>query len=119
MGQLTLSPLQKKHYKEIKRLFSQSDSQAITLDYKDHVRMQETLSLLELLGYIRDINADGGYIYFQVADFKDFEKWHKDKQHEEMMLSRREWSIAIVSALLGAIVGLLPTIIPIIKGFIK
>ena len=47
-----------------------------------------------------------------LSDFLDgcdkIEVWHKDRMREEKKLSFREWRIAIVSAVIGAIIGLLP-----------
>ena len=37
-------------------------------------------------------------------------------EDEKKMLSRREWLIAIISALIGALVGLIPTIVQVFQG---
>ena len=37
-------------------------------------------------------------------------------EKEQKKISQREWKIAIISTVLGALVGLLPTIIPIIAN---
>ena len=110
MGVSTLSKLQMEQYKEIVRLFA--DKRSINLNDVDAVRMAETLAILCHLGYIRKINIDGGNMFMKIGEFKDFDAWHKDRVREERQLSRREWKIAIISAAVGALIGLLPTIIP-------
>lgn len=110
MGASTLSKLQMEQYQEIVSRFGSDWS--ITLEEKDAVRMKETLAILELLGYIQRIDVFGGVIFQKIGDFKDFDAWHKDRIREERQLTRREWRIAIVSAAIGAFIGLLPTIIP-------
>ena len=109
MGNLTLSNLQKKQYAEIKEKFSESD--VINLVDTDVIRFKEVLFLLESLGYIQDMEIDNGNIYRRIGNFSDFEAWHKDQEKEERQLSTREWKIAIVSAIVGAAVGLIPTIV--------
>lgn len=110
MGASTLSKLQMEQYKEIVERFS-TDS-TIMLEHKDEVRMRETLTILCALGYLQQIPINGVACYTKIGEFKDFDAWHKDKIREERQLSRREWRIAIVSAAIGAFIGLLPTIIP-------
>ncbi len=47
-----------------------------------------------------------GKTYFELK-----QQYEKEKKH----LSRREWKIAIISAILGGLIGLIPTIIEWIK----
>ena len=121
MGASTLSKLQMEQYKEIVKLFA--DKQSINLNDVDAVRMAETLAILCHLGYIRKINIDGGNMFMKIGEFKDFDAWHKDRVREERQLSRREWRIAIISALVGGFVGLIPfvisTVIPWITTLLK
>lgn len=121
MGTSTLSKLQMEQYKEIVNRFGAAPS--ITLSDRDAIRMGETIAILEMLGYIRKIEVYGGIILAKLGEFSDFDAWHKDKVREERQLSRREWRIAIVSAVLGAAIGLIPFIIndviPKIKMFSK
>jgi hypothetical protein len=112
MGASTLSKLQMEQYKEIVKRFA--DKRSINLNDVDAVRMAETLAILCHLGYIRKIDINGGNMFTKIGEFKDFDAWHKDRVREERQLSRREWRIAIVSAAIGAFIGLLPTIIPLI-----
>ena len=114
MGNLTLSSLQKKQYAEIKEKFAESDM--INLDDTDAIRLKEVLFLLESLGYIQDMKIDNGNVYRRMGNFSDFEAWHKDRKKEERQLSTREWKIAIVSAIVGAAVGQIPTIVQWLQG---
>lgn len=114
MGNLTLSKLQKKQYAEIKEKFSESD--IINLNDTDAIRLREVLLLLESLGYIQDMEIDNGNIFRRMGNFSDFEAWHKDQEKEERQLSTREWKIAIVSAIIGAVIGLIPTIVQWLGG---
>ena len=123
MGNMTLSKLQMKQYEEIKQKFNETNKNSISITDEDDVRLKEVLTLLIQLGYIFDIELDNANIYMKKGDFKDFEKWHKDKVKEERKLSSREWKIAIISAITGAVIGLLPSIfqdfIPWIKTIIS
>lgn len=111
MGKLTFSPLQKKQYQEIKKLFADSDGY-INLSDEDHVRLNDVLLILAAKGYVCPMNVDGANIYSREADFQHFEEWHKDLEREEKKLSAREWKIAIVSALIGLIPFIITTVIP-------
>ena len=48
--------------------------------------------------------------------YKQQRKLKAKYEKEQKKLSQREWKIAIISAVLGGLVGLLPTIIPIIAN---
>ena len=111
MGKLTFSPLQKKQYQEIKKLFAESDGY-INLSDDDNVRLNDVLLILAAKGYICPMNVDGANMYSKEADFQQFEEWHKDREREEKKLSVREWKIAIVSALIGLIPFIITTVIP-------
>lgn len=115
MGNLTFSKLQKKQYNEIKNRFSETEGM-IYLSDEDDIRMKEVLVFLEIKGYIRSFEIDGIKAYRRMSDFKSFDDWHKDQEREERKMSAREWKIAIVSAVVGAAVGLIPffasTVIP-------
>lgn len=111
MGKLSFSPLQKKQYQEIKKLFAESGSY-INLSDDDNVRLNDVLLILAAKGYICPMNVDGANMYSKEADFQHFEEWHKDQEREEKKLSVREWKIAIVSALIGLIPFIITTVIP-------
>lgn len=111
MGKLAFSPLQKKQYQEIKKLFAESDGY-INLSDEDNVRLNDVLLILAAKGYIYPMNVDGANMYSKEADFQYFEEWHKDQEREEKKLSVREWKIAIVSALIGLIPFIITKVIP-------
>ena len=110
MGNMTLSKLQKVQYKEIVQTFG--DNQTIMLEETDYVRLRETLVILEMLGYIREIEIDNAYMFQKIGNFSDFDAWHKDKVREERQLSSREWKIGIICALIGLIPFIVTTVIP-------
>lgn len=118
MGQLTLSKLQYKQYKEIKDKFSASEGM-IYLSDDDAVRLQEVLTLLEFKGYIREFQIDGTNAYRRMASFDSFDAWHKDQQREERKLSAREWKIGLIGALIGLIPFIVSDVIPWIAEIIK
>ena len=121
MGEMTLSKLQKKQYQEIVNRFG--TEKFINFEDEEYVRLGETLHILEALGYLRHIEINGGNAFVRIGRFEDFDEWHKDKEEEERQLSCREWRIAIVSAVIGAVIGLIPfissTVIPWIKELLK
>jgi hypothetical protein len=98
----------KKQYKKLKPLL---DGDGLELSDEDKLRCQDALQLLELRGYIRDMEVDGANLYLQMAEWDGFEDWLDEMIKESNRLSRREWTIAIVSAVIGAAIGLIPTII--------
>ena len=105
MGKLTLSKLQMKQYHEIKERFATEKRIGISDD--EWVRLRDVLILLELKGYIRELEVANTNAFERIGNFEDFEAWHKDRVREERKLSRREWKIAIVSAIIGAVIGLI------------
>ena len=110
----TLSKLQEQQYAEIKEIFK--DQTLVDISDEDDIRMRSVLQLLEEQGYIQDMKINGGNVYRKMGNFSDFETWHKDQKREERKLNRREWRIAIVSAIIGAAIGLIPTIIQWLGG---
>ena len=51
------------------------------------------------------------FVLHQSIHLEDIEKWAKEQDKSQKWLSRREWLIAIVSAVSGAVIGLIPTIV--------
>lgn len=50
-------------------------------------------------------------MYLKQAELDGFGDWLDEMIKESNRMSRREWTIAIVSAAIGAAIGLIPTII--------
>lgn len=113
LERMTLSKFQLVQYREIVKRFS--DNKTMMLNETDYVRLKEVLLYLQIIGYIEYVDIDNTYMFRRIGDFSDFEKWHKEKVREERKFSLREWKIAIISALIGGIVGLIPTVINLIK----
>lgn len=106
---ITLTKRQYKQYVEIKNAFE--NQRIIGISDVDYVRLKDVLVLLEMLEYIRPIEIDNTNAYRLIGNFKDFEAWHKDMIREARKITKREWRIAIISAIVGAIIGLIPTVV--------
>lgn len=110
MGEMTLSKLQKKHYREIVKRFD--NKSFANFEDEEYVRFGETLRILEVLGYISHMEINGGNAFVKIGRFEDFDEWHKDKEREERRMSSREWRIAITGAVIGLIPFIVTTVIP-------
>lgn len=78
--------------------------------------MSDVLDLLCKREVLHDVNADGANMYYCIGSFDAFNSWLSDQEKKVKKLSRREWKIAIVSAVVGALIGLIPTIISVLGG---
>ena len=87
------------------------DGRDLQLSDEDALRYQDVLFRLEERGYLLNIKADGTNWYRQMADFHGFEEWLREETKESRQMSRREWMIGIVCAVVGAVIGLIPYII--------
>ena len=96
-----------KQYKKVKALLG--DGRDLQLSDEDALRYQDVLFLLEERGYLLNMNW-----YRQMANFNGFEEWLKEETKESRQLSRREWMIGIVCAVVGAVIGLIPYIITLL-----
>ena len=103
----------KKQFKKLKAILG--DSRDLQLSDEDALRYQDVLLLLERRGYLYDVQADGMNWYRKMAEWDGFEEWLNEEIREDRRLSRREWMIGII----GALIGLLPTIIPYLKKVIE
>lgn len=117
LGKSTFSKLQMKQYLEIREAFQ--NKKIVGISNEDQARLNDVLTVLQITKYIRKVDLNGTNAYEKIGDFKDFEKWHKDKVREERTLSRREWKIAIISAIIGAVGSNIPTIISVIKQLLS
>ena len=98
-----------KQFKNIKESFD--DSNCIELTEEAYLKYQDILLLLEQRGYIHNVNADNKVLYYKKVSFGDFEVWLKAQIKENKRMKRRDWIVAIVSTLTGALIGLIPTFI--------
>ena len=95
----------KKQYEKLKNLMG--DEEAFDLSDEDALRCQDALSLLKSRNYILDASTLCEKRYIKAAEWD----WLDEMIKESNRMSRREWTIAIVSAVIGAAIGLIPTII--------
>ena len=104
-----------KQYSEL--LTSIKDKNVFMLDVEERLRFQDTLDLLEERGYItyKKLLDSSSYAYKVLGSLDDFHKWLLMQQQEAKRLSRREWIIAVISAIIGGLIGLIPTIISLLE----
>lgn len=102
-----------KQYREVQKLWGDKNDMFFTDE--DVLRYQDVLQLMESRGYIRDMQVDNCNFYVKMAAWDGFEDWLKEEIKESKRMSRREWRIAIGSAVIGAAVGLIPYIVSLIQ----
>lgn len=105
----------KKRYKEFKKVVVVED-EGFLLSDEDALRYQDVLCLMEGRGYIRNLHIDNVNYYVQMAKWDGFEEWLYEEIREEKHLSRREWAIGIVCAIIGAAIGLIPYIATLLSA---
>lgn len=103
----------KKQYNELKALWGTEKSR--NLSDEEALRYQDVLELLQERGYIMNLRVDGTNLYTKRAEWDGFQDWLKQQIKTSRSLSRREWLIAIVSTAIGAILGLIPSVINLLK----
>ena len=99
----------KKQLKAVKELLG--NQRDLKLSDEDALRYQDILLLLEDRGYIHDFNIDGMNWYRVMADLNGFEEWLDEEIKEASRVTRREWIIGVVCAIIGAVIGLIPYIV--------
>ena len=75
------------------------------------LRYQDILCLLEKRGYLHDFKADGVNWYRKMEDFDGFEDWLNEEIMDAKRVTRRDWAIGIICAVIGAAIGLIPYIV--------
>lgn len=105
----------KKQYKEFKKVVVVED-EGFLLSDEDALRYQDVLCLMEGRGYIRNLHIDNVNYYVQMAKWDGFEEWLREEIAESKRVSRREWTIGIVCAVLGAVIGIIPYIVTLLNG---
>lgn len=103
----------KKQYNELKALWGTEKSR--NLSDEEALRYQDVLELLQERGYIMNLRVDGANLYTKRAEWDGFQDWLEQQIKTSRSLSRREWLIAIVSTAIGAILGLIPSVINLLK----
>lgn len=109
-----LSNVEKKYLRQIEQAFENEKTANFT--DKEFQLMQDSLYLLCEREVICDINADGVNMYTRIGSFEAFDNWMSDQEKKAKKISRREWKIAIISAVIGAVIGLIPTLLTVIGG---
>ena len=104
----------KNQYKRVKELLG--DGRDLQLTDEDALRYQDILELLEERGYILNLNVDGVNWYRKMAPWAGFESWLDEKIKESKRISRREWAIGIVCAVIGAVTGLIPYVVSLLTN---
>lgn len=104
----------KKQLDVIKKKFG--DDRDLQLSDSDALRYQDILCLLEERGYILDFKVDGANLYRKLEDFDGFEDWLNGEIKDAKRITRREWSIGIVCAVIGAAIGLIPYILTLFSA---
>lgn len=99
----------KKQLKAVKNLLG--DERDLKLSNEDTLRYQDVLVLLKDRGYIHDFNVDGLNWYRVMADLNGFEDWLNEEIKDAKRITRREWIVGIVSAIIGAAIGLIPFVV--------
>ena len=120
-----LSKREKQQLKEIEEALKDGDVIKFK-DDADYLDVQDMLELLIQRGFVEEVTYEElrsfSMItkkgYKKVGDFKKFDAWVDDQEKKAKKKSRREWTIAIVCAILGAVVGLIPTFLQLL-GIIK
>ena len=103
----------KKQLKAIKKLLG--DGRDLQLSDADALRYQDILFLLEQRGYLHDFQVDGANWYCKTDDFDGFEDWLNEEIKDEKRVTRREWAIGIICAIIGATIGLIPYIVSLVQ----
>ena len=103
-----------KEYNEIVALFGNENS--IQLEEETFLKYQDMLKMMKSRGYIGSINADNLFIFYKNANFDDFEEWLKEQIKDSKKMKRHDWTIAIISGIIGAAVGAVIGLIPWIVG---
>lgn len=99
----------KKQFKDVKALIGNESTFQLTDE--DKLRYQDVLVYLKARGYIHDFNVDNANLYRVMAKLDGFEEWLDDELKAAKSVTRREWTIGVVCAIIGAAVGLIPYIV--------
>lgn len=104
----------KKQLKAVKKLIG--DGRDLQLSDADALRYQDILYFLEERGYLHDFQVDGANLYRKLEEFDGFEDWLNEEIKDAKRVTRREWAIGIVCAIIGAVIGLIPYIATLLSA---
>ena len=104
----------KKQLEAIKKLLG--DKRDLQLSNADALRYQDILFLLEERGYLLDFHVDGANLYRKLEELGGFEDWLNEEIKDAKRVTRREWAIGIVCAVIGAAIGLIPYIVTLFSA---
>lgn len=87
----------------------------INMSNSEYLQCQDILKLMKERGYISILDTSTlsgtSYLIVKKAEFDEFLIWLKHEIKRANKLKRKDYIIAIVSALIGALIGLIPTFI--------
>ena len=109
-------PLSKEERKVLANLKEKLSSSPFFTD-KELQLYKDALSLMEEEGLVQLRDSFGRKAYVIVGDMAVFDQWVKNQNKKARKLSRREWRIAVAAAIVGAVVGLLPTLFHVLAKF--
>lgn len=115
-----LSKREKRLFKEIVEAFRQHNNSIMVDNESEFIESKEIMDFLLEKGFVRQTERKylaQNYSFIQKptyvlqTDLDTIMSWFKDQDRKANRLSRREWTIAIVSAIVGALIGLIPSFI--------
>lgn len=118
-----LSKSEKRQLKELEDAFSECNP----LQFEDddsYLEIQDLIRLLIERQYIEEIEYQelNGYSfkdkigYKLKCNFDIINDWVADQERKAKKKTRREWKIAIISGVIGAVIGLTPTFLQLLGG---
>lgn len=99
----------------IEELFK--NTRGLNFTNEEYIIYEDMLNLLCEKKVLFYIQVDGGHLFTLMGDYNGFEafrKWAKEQDKKAKKITRREWKIAIISAIIGAVVGLIPTFLQLL-----
>lgn len=109
-----LSKSEKNSLKEFEQMFS--EKKTITPSNYDRQKYRDIIDLMIEQKLLMKRCYDNEVSYTLVGDLQLFLSDIKEQDKKARKLSRREWKIAIISSIIGACIGLIPTIITLLGG---
>lgn len=108
-----LTKRERKLYSQLKEQFQKCG--AVQFSLEEFVPYRSLVEKLAEVDAVIPVYADL-YVFLKKGEAFDYYLVEeKEARKEERKLSRREWRIAIVSAVIGAAIGLIPSIISLFQ----